>query len=107
MLKLATYLLITFLLCCTTIASLPDEPNPPIIQTLGALAKYEAQISDYAMSLVTFLSKTKVKANDPNYLEYIYPNLSTLKDEHSITTIKYNVKLLLEYRVHLKNKTYS
>ncbi|WP_210380683.1 BBA14 family lipoprotein [Borreliella garinii] len=97
MLKLATYLLITFLLCCTTIASLPDEPNPPIIQTLGALAKYEAQLSDYVMYLVTFLSKTKVKVNDPNYPEYTYPNLSTLKDEHSITSIKYNVKLLLEY----------
>ncbi|WP_210371447.1 BBA14 family lipoprotein [Borreliella garinii] len=97
MLKLATYLLITFLLCCTTIVSLPDEPNPPIIQTLGALAKYEAQLSDYVMYLVTFLSKTKVKVNDPNYPEYTYPNLSTLKDEHSITAIKYNVKLLLEY----------
>ncbi|WP_325167939.1 MULTISPECIES: BBA14 family lipoprotein, partial [Borreliella] len=35
--------------------------------------------------------------NDPNYPEYTYPNLSTLKDEHSITAIKYNVKLLLEY----------
>ncbi|WP_210359897.1 BBA14 family lipoprotein, partial [Borreliella garinii] len=78
-------------------ASLPDEPNPPIIQTLGALAKYEAQLSDYVMYLVTFLSKTKVKVNDPNYPEYTYPNLSTLKDEHSITAIKYNVKLLLEY----------
>ncbi|WP_210371417.1 BBA14 family lipoprotein [Borreliella garinii] len=87
----------TFLLCFTTIASLPDEPNPPIIQTLGALAKYEAQLSDYVMYLVTFLSKTKVKVNDPNYPEYTYPNLSTLKDEHSITAIKYNVKLLLEY----------
>ncbi|WP_210371445.1 BBA14 family lipoprotein [Borreliella garinii] len=97
MLKLVNYLLITFLLCCTTIASLPDEPNPPIIQTLGALAKYEAQLSDYVMYLVTFLSKTKVKVNDPNYPEYTYPNLSTLKDEHSITAIKYNVKLLLEY----------
>ncbi|ACL35230.1 hypothetical protein BGAFAR04_Ab0053 (plasmid) [Borreliella garinii Far04] len=37
MLKLVNYSLITFLLCCTTIDSLPDEPNPPIIQTLGAL----------------------------------------------------------------------
>ncbi|WP_316242922.1 BBA14 family lipoprotein, partial [Borreliella garinii] len=26
-----------------------------------------------------------------------YPNLSTLKDEHSITSIKHNIKLLLEY----------
>ncbi len=49
------------------------------------------------MYLVTFLSKTKVKVNDPNYPEYTYPNLSTLKDEHSITSIKYNIKLLLEY----------
>ncbi|WP_373582573.1 BBA14 family lipoprotein [Borreliella garinii] len=97
MLKLVNYLLITFLLCCTTIASLPDEPNPPIIQTLGALAKYEAQLSDYVMYLVTFLSKTKVKVNDLNYPEYTYPNLSTLKDEHSITSIKHNIKLLLEY----------
>ncbi|WP_327785885.1 BBA14 family lipoprotein, partial [Borreliella garinii] len=60
----------TFLLCCTTIASLPDERNPPIIQTLEALAKYEAQLSDYVMYLVIFLSKTKVKVNDPNYPEY-------------------------------------
>ncbi|WP_325167937.1 MULTISPECIES: BBA14 family lipoprotein, partial [Borreliella] len=59
MLKLINYLLLTLLLCCTTIASLPDEPKPPIIQTLGSLAKYEAQLSDYVMYLVTFLSKTK------------------------------------------------
>ncbi|MBB6043742.1 BBA14 family lipoprotein, partial [Borreliella yangtzensis] len=47
--------------------------------------------------LVTFLAKTKVKVNDPNYPEYTYPDLSTLKDEHSITSIKHNIKLLLEY----------
>ncbi|WP_325064353.1 BBA14 family lipoprotein, partial [Borreliella bavariensis] len=52
MLKLVNYLLLALLLCCTTIASLPDEPKPPIIQTLGALAKYEAQLSDYVMYLV-------------------------------------------------------
>ncbi|AZA27211.1 MULTISPECIES: BBA14 family lipoprotein [Borreliella] len=97
MLKLINYLLLTLLLCCTTIASLPDEPKPPIIQTLGSLAKYEAQLSDYVMYLVTFLSKTKVKVNDPNYPEYTYPNLSTLKDEHSMTSVKHNIKLLLEY----------
>ncbi|AEL70551.1 borrelia orf-D family protein (plasmid) [Borreliella afzelii PKo] len=97
MLKLVNYLLITFLLCCTTIASLPDKPNLPIIQTLGTLAKDEAQLSDYVMYLITFLAKTKVKVNDLNYPEYIYPNLSTPKDEHSITSIKYNIKLLLEY----------
>ncbi len=61
------------------------------------MAKYEAQLSDYVVYLVTFLSKTKVKVNDPNYPEYTYPNLSTLKNEHSITAIKYNVKILLEY----------
>ncbi|WNZ75052.1 hypothetical protein PT137_04860 (plasmid) [Borreliella garinii] len=61
------------------------------------MAKYEAQLSDYVVYLVTFLSKTKVKVNDPNYPEYTYPNLSTLKNEHSIAAIKYNVKLLLEY----------
>ncbi|WP_418885727.1 BBA14 family lipoprotein [Borreliella tanukii] len=97
MLKLVNPLLIILLLCCTTIASLPGEPKPPIIQTLESLAKYEAQLSDYAMYLVTFLSKTKSKVNDPNYPEYTYPDLSTLKDEHSITSIKYNIKLLLEY----------
>ncbi|WP_215821384.1 BBA14 family lipoprotein [Borreliella bavariensis] len=97
MLKLVNYLLLTLLLCCNTIASLPDEPKPPIIQTLGALAKYEAQLSDYVMYLVTFLAKTKVKVNDPNYPEYTYPNLSTLKDEHTMTSVKYNIKLLLEY----------
>ncbi len=43
MLKLVNYLLLTLLICCTTIASLPDEPKPPIIQTLGALAKYVKQ----------------------------------------------------------------
>ncbi|WP_215537692.1 BBA14 family lipoprotein [Borreliella bavariensis] len=87
----------TFLLYCTTIASLPDEPNLPIIQTLGALAKDEAQLSDYVIYLITFLAKTQVKVNDLNYPEYTYPNLSTLKDEHLITSIKYNIKLLLEY----------
>ncbi|WP_187983648.1 BBA14 family lipoprotein [Borreliella bavariensis] len=97
MLKLVNYLLLALLLCCTTIASLPDEPKPPIIQTLGALAKYEAQLSDYVMYLVTFLAKTKVKVNDPNYPEYTYPNLSTLKDEHTMTSVKHNIKLLLEY----------
>ncbi|WP_325064228.1 BBA14 family lipoprotein [Borreliella bavariensis] len=84
-------------MCCTTIASLPDEPKPPIIQTLGALAKYGAQLSDYVMYLATSLAKTKVKVNDPNYPEYTYPNLSTLKDEHTMTSVKHNIKLLLEY----------
>ncbi|WP_418456339.1 BBA14 family lipoprotein [Borreliella japonica] len=97
MLKLANYLLLTLLLCCSTIASLPDEPKPPIIKTLGALAKYEAQLSDYVMYLVTFLAKTKVKVNDPNYPEFTYPDLSTLKDEHTMTSVKHNIKLLLEY----------
>ncbi|WP_420025139.1 BBA14 family lipoprotein (plasmid) [Borreliella yangtzensis] len=98
MLKLANYLLIALLLlCCTTIASLPEEPEPPIIQTLESLAKYEAQLSDYVMYLITFLSKTKSKVNDLNYPKYTYPNLATLKNEHSITSIKHNIKLLLEY----------
>ncbi|AEL70195.1 borrelia orf-D family protein (plasmid) [Borreliella afzelii PKo] len=97
MLKLVNYLLLTLLLCCNTIASLPDEPKPPIIQTLGSLAKYEAKLSDYVMYLITFLAKTKVKVNDPNYPEYTFPDLSTLKDEHSITSIKHNIKILLEY----------
>ncbi|ACN93432.1 hypothetical protein BSV1_O27 (plasmid) [Borreliella finlandensis] len=97
MLKRANYLLFTLLLCCTTIASLPEEPKPPIIQTLKSLTKYEAQLSEYVMYLVTFLAKTKVKVNDPNYPEYTYPDLSTLKDEHSITAVKYNINILLEY----------
>ncbi|WP_420025109.1 BBA14 family lipoprotein (plasmid) [Borreliella yangtzensis] len=97
MFKLVNFFLLILLLCCTTIASLPDEPKPPIIQTIGTLAKYEAQLSEYVMYLVTFLAKTKVKVNDPNYPEYTYPDLSTLKDEHSITSIKHNIKLLLEY----------
>ncbi|WP_210361777.1 BBA14 family lipoprotein [Borreliella valaisiana] len=97
MFKRLNYLLISFLLCCTTIASLPEEPKPPIIQTLGTLTKYEAQLSEYVMYLVTFLSKTKVKVNDPNYPEYTYPDLSTLKDEHSITSIKHNIRIYLEY----------
>ncbi|MCD2349639.1 hypothetical protein LRB78_03025 [Borreliella americana] len=95
--RLVTYLLLTLLLCCTTIASLSKEPEPPIIQTLESLAKYEAQLSDYVMYLVAFLSKTKVKVNDANYPIYTYPNLSTLKNEHSITSIKYNIKIYLEY----------
>ncbi|WP_418906545.1 BBA14 family lipoprotein (plasmid) [Borreliella turdi] len=97
MFKRLNYLLISFLLCCTTIASLPEEPKPPIIQTLETLTKYEAQLSEYVMYLVTFLSKTKVKVNDPNYPEYTYPDLSTLKDEHSITSIKHNIRIYLEY----------
>ncbi|WP_420025264.1 BBA14 family lipoprotein (plasmid) [Borreliella yangtzensis] len=97
MFKVVNFFLLILLLCCTTIASLPDEPKPPIIQTIGTLAKYEAQLSEYVMYLVTFLAKTKVKVNDPNYPEYTYPDLSTLKDEHSITSIKHNIKLLLEY----------
>ncbi|WP_420025709.1 BBA14 family lipoprotein (plasmid) [Borreliella yangtzensis] len=97
MFKLVNCFLLALLLCCTTIASLPDEPKLPIIQTVGTLAKYEAQLSEYVMYLVTFLAKTKAKVNDPNYPEYTYPDLSTLKDEHSITSIKHNIKLLLEY----------
>ncbi len=49
------------------------------------------------MYLATSLAKTKVKVNDPNYPEYTYPNLSTLKDEHTMTSVKHNIKLLLEY----------
>ncbi|WP_418905363.1 BBA14 family lipoprotein (plasmid) [Borreliella turdi] len=110
MLRLVNYLLITLLLCCTTIASLPEEPEPPIIQTLESLAKYEAQLSDYVMYLVTFLTKTKSKINDPNYPTYTYPDLSELKDEHSITSVKHNIKLLLEYIKKTKpiaNKVYN
>ncbi|WP_418909586.1 BBA14 family lipoprotein (plasmid) [Borreliella lanei] len=97
MLKRLKCLLIALLLCCTTIASLPEEPKAPIIQTLNSLAKYETQLSEYVMYLVTFLAKTKVKVNDPNYPEYPYPDLSTLKDEHSITSVKHNIKIYLEY----------
>lgn len=97
MLKLVNYLLIALLLCCTTIASLSEEPKPPIIQTLESLAKYEAQLSDYVMYLITFLAKTKAKVNDPNYPEYTYPKLTTLKNEHSITSVKHNIKIYLEY----------
>ncbi|MCD2349904.1 hypothetical protein LRB78_04440, partial [Borreliella americana] len=35
--------------------------------------------------------------NDSNYPEYTYPDLSTLKDEHSITSVKHNIKIYLEY----------
>ncbi|WP_417861751.1 BBA14 family lipoprotein (plasmid) [Borreliella americana] len=97
MLKLANYLLISLLLCCTTIASLSEEPEPPIIQTLESLAKYEAQLSNYVMYLITFLTKTKSKVNDPNYPTYTYPNLATLKNEHAIASIKHNIKIYLEY----------
>ncbi len=65
MLKRLHCLLIVLLLCCTTIANLPEEPKPPIIPTLKSLAKYETQLSEYVMYLVTFLAKTKVKVNDP------------------------------------------
>ncbi|AEL19351.1 BBA14 family lipoprotein [Borreliella bissettiae] len=97
MLKKLHSLLIVLLLCCTTIASLPEEPKPPLIQTLNSLAKYKTQLSEYVMSLVTFLTKTKVKVNGPNYPEYPYPDLSTLKDEHSITAVKHNINIYLEY----------
>ncbi|WP_421115132.1 BBA14 family lipoprotein (plasmid) [Borreliella andersonii] len=97
MLKKIKCILIALLLCCTTIASLPEEPKPPIIQTLETLTKYEAQLSEYVMYLVTFLAKTKVKINDPNYPEYTYPDLSTLKVEHSINSVKHNIKIYLEY----------
>ncbi|WP_417861657.1 BBA14 family lipoprotein [Borreliella andersonii] len=110
MLKLVNYLLISLLLCCTTIASLSEEPEPPIIQTLESLAKYEAQLSDYVMYLITFLTKTKTTVNDPNYPIYTYPNLATLKNEHSITSIKYNIKIYLEYIKKTKpiaNKVYN
>ncbi|SCW39573.1 orf-D family protein [Borreliella japonica] len=76
---------------------MPDELKPPIIQTLGAFAKYEAQLSEYFMYLITYLSKTKVKVNDPNYPEYTYPDLSTLKYKHTTTSVKHNIKLLLDY----------
>ncbi|WP_418453685.1 BBA14 family lipoprotein [Borreliella bissettiae] len=110
MLKKLHSLLIVLLLCCTTIASLPEEPKPPLIQTLNSLAKYETQLSEYVMYLVTFLAKTKVKVNDPNYPEYPYPDLSTLKDEHSITAVKHNIKIYLEYIKQTKpiaEKVYS
>ncbi|ACN92780.1 hypothetical protein BBU118A_S05 (plasmid) [Borreliella burgdorferi 118a] len=35
--------------------------------------------------LITLLTKTKSKVNDPNHPTYTYPNLATLKDKHSIT----------------------
>ncbi|MCR8876757.1 BBA14 family lipoprotein, partial [Borreliella burgdorferi] len=54
MLKRLHCLLIVLLLCCTTIANLPEEPKPPIIPTLKSLAKYETQLSEYVMYLVTF-----------------------------------------------------
>ncbi|WP_418905256.1 BBA14 family lipoprotein (plasmid) [Borreliella finlandensis] len=97
MLKRLHCLLIALLLCCTTIANLPEEPKPPIIPTLKSLAKYETQLSEYVIYLVTFLAKTKVKVNDLNYPEYPYPDLSTLKDEHSITAVRHNINIYLEY----------
>ncbi|WP_412677507.1 BBA14 family lipoprotein [Borreliella turdi] len=84
-------LLITLLLCNTTIVSLPEDLEPPIIQTLESLAKYEAKLSNYVMYFITFLTKTKSKVNDPNYPTYTYPNLAILKDERSIASIRHNI----------------
>ncbi|WP_242450698.1 hypothetical protein [Borrelia miyamotoi] len=59
--------ILSFIFSCTTIASLMDEPNPPIKHTIKDLSTYEAKLADY-------ISITKPIAQD------IYMRYSKLKN---------------------------
>ncbi|WAZ91717.1 BBA14 family lipoprotein [Borrelia miyamotoi] len=91
-------LAILFIFSCTTIASLMDEPTPPIKHTIKDLSTYEAKLTDYIMYLQVFLTRTRKKfINDTNYPKFTYFDSSTLKHDHTIDSLLFNIKLLKDY----------
>ncbi|AHH11397.1 hypothetical protein bcCo53_001035 (plasmid) [Borrelia coriaceae] len=95
--KLINLTFLTLILSCTTIASLTEEPTPPKEQTLTELNIYEAKLSDYVMYLQVFLTRTKKKVNDPKYPKFTYFDASTLKSNHTVDDLMFNINLFKKY----------
>ncbi|WAZ72705.1 hypothetical protein O5404_06630 (plasmid) [Borrelia miyamotoi] len=89
--------ILSFIFSCTTIASLMDEPTPPIKHTIKDLSTYEAKLADYIMYLQVFLTRTKNKFNDSQYPKFTYFDSSYLKHEHTIDALLFNIKLFQDY----------
>ncbi|AMR75975.1 BBA14 family lipoprotein [Borrelia hermsii] len=85
------------ILSCTSIASLPEEPEAPIEPTLKNLSIYEAKLTGYALYLETFLVRTKQKLRDSDFPTFTLLNSSVLREEHTLEAVKDNIAHLKHY----------
>ncbi|AHH11065.1 hypothetical protein bcCo53_001223 (plasmid) [Borrelia coriaceae] len=94
---LSLTILLQLIISCTSIASVPSEPQEPIEVTLKDLSIYEAQLTSYALYLETFLIRTKHKFKHPNFPPFTLLDPNILKSEHTIEAMQDNIKHLKRY----------
>ncbi|UGQ16823.1 BBA14 family lipoprotein [Borrelia sp. RT5S] len=82
---------------CSSIASLPQEPDAPVNNTLQSLSIYEARLSSYVMYLQTFLVKTKEKFKDKDYPPFTFFDTTLLQKTHTMKAVKENIQHLKHY----------
>ncbi|ACH93912.1 BBA14 family lipoprotein [Borrelia duttonii] len=82
---------------CKSIASLTNEPEPPIEPTLKNLSIYETQLTSYVLYLETFLIRARQKFPNYNFPPFTLFDPKNLKEEHTLQTIKENIKHLKHY----------
>ncbi|ACH95140.1 BBA14 family lipoprotein (plasmid) [Borrelia recurrentis] len=82
---------------CKSIASLTNEPEPPIEPTLKNLSIYETQLTSYVLYFETFLIRAKQKFPNYNFPPFTLFDPKNLKEEHTLQTIKENIKHLKHY----------
>ncbi|AHH08954.1 hypothetical protein baBA2_000975 (plasmid) [Borrelia anserina] len=87
---------------CTSIAALPEEPEPPIEHTLKSLSIYEAQLVSYALYLETFLIRTKEKLGNKNFPSFTLLEADVLRDDHTLEAVKENIMHLKRYINNIK-----
>ncbi|AHH04069.1 Outer surface protein (plasmid) [Borrelia nietonii YOR] len=85
------------ILNCTSIASLPEEPEAPIEPTLKNLSIYEAKLASYALYLETFLVRTKQKFKDSSFPTFTLLDSNVLREEHTLEAVKDNIGHLKHY----------
>ncbi|AYE37085.1 hypothetical protein DB313_06170 (plasmid) [Borrelia turcica IST7] len=95
--KLAFIYPLLITISCTTIASLPQEPDsPPKDATIYELSIYEARLSSYVMYLQTFLIKNIDKLNAEGYKLMLF-NPIPLKEKHTIKDLLLNISHFKDY----------
>ncbi|AHH05488.1 hypothetical protein F9Y90_04270 (plasmid) [Borrelia miyamotoi] len=99
--KLTQRLLFLFqlimLLHCSSIASLPQEPEPPTEHTLKNLSIYESELASYILYLETFLIRTNRKFGDSNFPKFTLFDTNILQTTQTLDAIKANIKHFKHY----------
>ncbi|WKC58469.1 BBA14 family lipoprotein [Borrelia sp. P9F1] len=89
--------LLILLTACTTIASIPLEPEAPEEQSLDSLTKYESQLLEYVIYLQVFLVNTQKTVKDNDYPKFTFFDTNKLKSSQTINTLKSNITLMKQY----------